>query len=823
MATQMKSVLTTISSALTGGQTFDVTGFGFQPKAYIVIINGRADGSDAVGRANAQYGIGFFATKHTSVVCDWEDAGASAVGRSNISSTEYLLALEPTNGVFHTLVHNSFLPDGIRFEVDIQFAADKKMLVIGFGGDDIINVWNGFKLTPTATGDEDYTGLGFDPGDDTLLIFAAAPDAFNADPDPNTSGSGNVAQMMFGAVHTGDATNQYVTAMNSDIGAATMLTDSYSKKGECVANVPTAGGNPNIRASFVQSISDGFRLTFPEVQGTTRPFMVLAIKGGNFKLGDFVTKTNDTDDIVVSDLGFVPSSALFVSHCLPESASDVSDAGARLSMGACNGTTDEVALAFYDEDNTANQETNTAIRHSDVYGNIADDGTIQGAMRAQSFDTDGFKMRMSDADPSAALVWFITGGEPLLEPRGGFGGGNQAWGQVPWGSVPAPEAGGGSVTLPADAGAFALTGGAAALKAARLLAAGSGSFSFTGQTASLEKGYKLSAEAAAFVLAGGDVAFRATRLLTATSGSFTLTGADAGLAKGRTLVADTGTFALTGGDAALVAMRKLAADSGSFTLSGADVTLAKGRTLIADSGVYTLVGGDATLRTVRKIIADGGVFGLTGTAANLRATRYLQANSGSFSFTGQQAALKSSRKIAAGSGTFALTGSAADIVRRGRMLDAQSGSFGFVGADVTFVTDHVAAARRPALGPIRRRKPDTIRVVPFQTEAEPIIDFIMEVDSSFVHPHVSEGELEYALSVDVEEDTIVFMKSDHSDCVELGINALSDPTIFRFNKVIVAPEVDVVETISKGHVQLGAKRRNRLNRTLSLILGITPE
>jgi hypothetical protein len=162
-------------------------------------------------------------------------------------------------------------------------------------------------------------------------------------------------------------------------------------------------------------------------------------------------------------------------------------------------------------------------------------------------------------------------------------------------SAPAPA---GSYTITADAGSFALSGQAAALRAARLLSAAAGSFTLTGGAASLEYGRVLAAGAGSFALAGQDAGLRAVRTLAGGAGTFTLSGQAAGLVVARRLDATTGSYALTGADAGLAysgAAKVLAAEAGAFTLTGGAAGLFVGRRVAGGTGVFVLAGQAATL------------------------------------------------------------------------------------------------------------------------------------------------------------------------------------------------------------------------------------
>jgi hypothetical protein len=92
---------------------------------------------------------------------------------------------------------------------------------------------------------------------------------------------------------------------------------------------------------------------------------------------------------------------------------------------------------------------------------------------------------------------------------------------------------GGTYTLTADGGTFAVTGTAAGLRAARTLAASAGTFALTGTDASLEFGRVLGADAGAYVLTGTDATLTYTvpgsYTLDAEGGSVVVTGTAATL------------------------------------------------------------------------------------------------------------------------------------------------------------------------------------------------------------------------------------------------------------------------------------------------------
>lgn len=274
----------------------------------------------------------------------------------------------------------------------------------------------------------------------------------------------------------------------------------------------------------------------------------------------------------------------------------------------------------------------------------------------------------------------------------------------------ADEAVGGSpYTLTAAAGAFALTGPATGLKAARLLTATSRSYALSGNAANLLRGFRL----------------------TAGTGAFSLTFNAANFLRAEQLVAGTGAYSLTGQAAGLLRGLRLTAGTGAFNLTGNDVTL----TYTPFSGAYTLDAGTP------------GAFVLTGNATGLVAARKLTASQASFTLTGNNAGLVASRKLAADSGTFTLTGNAATLTKAGPAaytLTAGTGGFVFTehAAQLT-QTVFGATVRVGGTGPRTKRKQrrEVIELKPRPVPAPEPFTPALQLEAAPEEPFTAEREL----------------------------------------------------------------------------------
>jgi hypothetical protein len=166
------------------------------------------------------------------------------------------------------------------------------------------------------------------------------------------------------------------------------------------------------------------------------------------------------------------------------------------------------------------------------------------------------------------------------------------------------------------------------------LPAGSGSFTETGNPATLITDRRLLADDASFLETGNPASLARSLALPASPGVFNLTGHDADLvyapSTGYQLNAATGSFAVSSNGSTLIADRKAPSETGAFNLSGNDASLSPARRLTASMGTFQDTGQPASLVAVRKLLTEPAAFALTGFEAALLATRKLLAGVGAF-------------------------------------------------------------------------------------------------------------------------------------------------------------------------------------------------
>lgn len=131
-----------------------------------------------------------------------------------------------------------------------------------------------------------------------------------------------------------------------------------------------------------------------------------------------------------------------------------------------------------------------------------------------------------------------------------------------------------------------------------------------------------------------------TYLLSLGSGSFTTTGQAASLNQGRRVIGAAGAFALTGAASGSLRGYVVAGAAGPYALAGQAAALVYQRNpFAAEAGAFVFQGQDAQWFRGKKLFADAGSFAVSGEPAGLLSARVLPASSETFSVNGQNAAL----------------------------------------------------------------------------------------------------------------------------------------------------------------------------------------
>jgi len=382
--------------------TVAITGVGFLPKAIVFWWSGRTESTDTAGNATHLRGVGWTTGPANNVSkCTRSVHGSASLAIADVSHRDDACITEAGDGALIGWADlQSFDADGFTLEILDAFVTDLRVSYLALGGDTLTNATTGVIAGPAATGNEAYTGVGFQP--DFLLLSGikttGAPPAFSADSD-----------LTIGMVS--GPSNQFCYTGGSNDAATTTQTAAYSNDLEMAGHVAPAINAMSNRAEFVSFDADGVTLNWLEAGSLGRSHYYLALKlGGNIQVGTVLTQTDTVTPIAVSSLGFTPRAVLFVSHTLAESTQDVVQDHDTWSMGAATGTAARVAQGIRDQDAAATTVITTAIETDAVYVKVDGSGVV-GLMDLTEMGADGFTCLMDDADPAQALVGYAVFGE----------------------------------------------------------------------------------------------------------------------------------------------------------------------------------------------------------------------------------------------------------------------------------------------------------------------------------------------------------------------------------------------------------------------------
>lgn len=157
--------------------------------------------------------------------------------------------------------------------------------------------------------------------------------------------------------------------------------------------------------------------------------------------------------------------------------------------------------------------------------------------------------------------------------------------------------------------------------------------------------YTLTAQSGSYTISGQQATLLRHRNLTVSAGTYNITGQSVNItysptAAVYTLTAQAGSYSLTGLSATLLKSKLLSTSSGSYSITGNSATISKNRVLTATSGSYTITGSSTTLTyvpltPVYTLTAQTGVYNITGQTAQLLRHRLLTTSAGSYVYTGQ--------------------------------------------------------------------------------------------------------------------------------------------------------------------------------------------
>lgn len=384
------------------GTTVPVTGVGFQPDVVIFWWSGRTESTDTVSGVDHKrgFGVAVSPTDRRAVFSQSDDGALVAATDAGHQADAAIGALTITGTIDGLADLQSMDAGGFTLVIDDQFATDLRVHYLALGGIDLTNAATGMLTEPASAGTQDIASVGFQP--DAVILFSAM---IGADP-PGTA----VDSTMMIGLAAGSSPANAVWAAASNDGSDPTQTRSYSRAGESIAFFDSGIAAMDGRAGVTSWLSNGFRLNWAEVGGSRRVHY-LALKGGQYLVGDVLTQTDTTTPIVESGFGFTPRAVLIGGSTQAQNAADTPSIWDEFSLGAFTSATERGAQGTEDEDMLATVEVGTQIEFDAV---VVDQGGTPGTLEAltdvQSVDADGFTLIMDDADDLQGFVWYLAFG-----------------------------------------------------------------------------------------------------------------------------------------------------------------------------------------------------------------------------------------------------------------------------------------------------------------------------------------------------------------------------------------------------------------------------
>jgi len=395
----------------------DAVGGTFQPKAVLLyVMGGRTEGTDTVGAAGAKCSIGFGTTgsNRYCVSSAVQHNAAAGTGSKRMSDLAIMEILDIAGGAgieggLDLDTVGNWPATGFRVIVDEQFTNAYIVGWVAWGGSDITNATCVLFQEPAATGNQDITTPGFTVTDGNgVVILISMADATVPAAGFISGVNGRAGKMMIGAATS--PTEQAVLITNDDEGSATIDGTSYCSDILAVAMIPDTGSTTvDARATFNAWITNGFQLNWAE-RISTRYIAALVIKGGKWEVGNLLTQTDTTTNIVEGSFGFAPKSTFVVSAQKAKDTADTAAAHDQISFGAFTSASNRHCQSYLNINGGANSVVQTAIEYDECYANLTT-AALEGLMDVVSIDSGGFTLKMDDADPTAMFAWYVSAGQ----------------------------------------------------------------------------------------------------------------------------------------------------------------------------------------------------------------------------------------------------------------------------------------------------------------------------------------------------------------------------------------------------------------------------
>jgi hypothetical protein len=381
----------------TGNQA--VTGVGFQPVLVLFWWNRKtADGTTA--DAEIGFGVGVSPTARRAIGFNSVDAQTTSINAAVNQSAKCIYYARGGSAVADYVSNDS---DGFTINWSVVSGGAFLVNYLALGGADLTNAAVGTITAKTTTGNQAYTGVGFQPT--AILLFAGK---WSTEPlDTTTNGA-----FTFGAATA--STARGVVGERSKNGANPQVGKHRQSTSKIAVSMTDAG--VFTEADFVSLDADGFTLNFTTAGGTADSVYYLALKGPSVKVGAFNQATS-TGNQATTGVGFQPKALIVFSGNDTSANNDAAGANGSLSIGAGTGSTARFSLWAGDLDAVSPTQADRDLDRTKLI-KLFSPGTptLNAAADLVSLDTDGFTVNWTTADATARQVNYFALGDAAGAP-----------------------------------------------------------------------------------------------------------------------------------------------------------------------------------------------------------------------------------------------------------------------------------------------------------------------------------------------------------------------------------------------------------------------
>lgn len=369
---------------------YSVTDVGFQPKA--LILWGTQLTSDGISSNCFVFrGVSLSTTKRYAI---------SFIGHTNGDNyhrfeEKSVLYINEAQNVIVRAEFVSMDSSGFTLNFTTVDSTARIIHYIALGGSDITNVNAGYFLSPTTTGNQTITGVGFQADN---LIFFGNSSGFNI-----TDGW---IQPFFGSGI--NSSNQWAVAGSR---ATLYAVDRAQRTDQVIINTSSSASFDHL-ASLVSTNSDGFTLNWTSVSSYQIYIIYFAIKGGQFKVGSFNQATS-TGNQSITGVGFQPSLVLFAGFNAAASTS------ALINLNQFSGCAESSSSRHANAFGASDVGVNTSLIRTRCIRHITPgtNPTINSEADFVSHDTNGFTINNTTVDTTARhIVYWAIGSQPVQVP-----------------------------------------------------------------------------------------------------------------------------------------------------------------------------------------------------------------------------------------------------------------------------------------------------------------------------------------------------------------------------------------------------------------------